>query len=204
VSSRRACSHVFFDIGGVLGTNGWDREQRTLARDQFRLEDEVEQRHQEVASEFEVGRLDLDGYLECTVFYRERPFTREQFADFMRAQSIPDHEAIALARQLAARTDLALMTMNNESEALNLHRIHLFELRDIFSAFLSSCWLGERKPTPRYFHRALALTQVEPSRSVFIDDRNQNLEPARRLGMDTIFFRDATQLQRELEQRSLL
>lgn len=197
-------SHVFFDIGGVLGTNGWDREQRTLARERFELEDEVEQRHQEVASEFEVGRLDLEGYLECTVFFRPRGFTRGQFADFMRAQSIPDAEAIALARQLAARTDLALMTLNNESEALNLHRIETFGLRGIFTAFLSSCWLGERKPTSRYFHRALALTQVAPARSLFIDDREQNLEPARRLGMGTILFRDATQLRRELEQRSLL
>lgn len=197
-------SHVFFDIGGVLGTNGWDREQRALARAQFGLEDEVEQRHQEVSSEFEVGYLNLEGYLECTVFYRPRPFTRSDFADFMRAQSIPDAEAIALARQLAAGTDLALMTLNNESEALNLHRIETFGLRDIFTAFLSSCWLGERKPTLRFFHRALALTQVVPARSLFIDDREQNLEPARRLGMDTILFRDAAQLKQELAQRSLL
>lgn len=197
-------SHVFFDIGGVLGTNGWDREQRALARERFELDDEVERRHQEVASEFEVGYLNLEGYLECTVFYQPRAFTRDEFADFMRAQSIPDGEAIALARRLAQRTDLALMTLNNESEALNLHRIESFGLRDIFSAFLSSCWLGERKPTLRFFHRALALTQVVPARSLFIDDREQNLEPARRLGMDTILFRDAAQLERELVQRSLL
>ena len=197
-------THVFFDIGGVLGSNGWDREQRALARKHFGLEDEVEDRHQEVSSEFEVGRLDLAGYLECTVFFRERPFSRDQFADFMRAQSVPYADAIALARKLASRSDLALMTMNNESEALNLHRIRQFGLRGIFSAFLSSCWLGERKPTQRYFHRVLALTQVEPARSVFIDDRSQNLEPAQRLGMDTILYHDAAQLERELNERTLL
>lgn len=197
-------THVFFDIGGVLGSNGWDREQRALARKHFGLEDEVEDRHQEVSSEFEVGRLDLAGYLECTVFFRERPFSRDQFADFMRAQSVPYADAIALARKLASRSDLALMTMNNESEALNLHRIRQFGLRGIFSAFLSSCWLDERKPTLRYFHRVLALTQVEPARSVFIDDRSQNLEPAQRLGMDTILYHDAAQLERELNERTLL
>ncbi len=196
-------SHVFFDIGGVLGSNGWDRQQRSLAREHFGLEDEVEDRHQEVSSEFEVGRLNLAGYLECTVFYHERQFSREQFTDFMLAQSVPDPAAIALARRLAARTDVALMTMNNESEELNLHRIRHFGLRSIFSAFLSSCWLGERKPTLRYFHRALALTQVEPARSLFIDDRSQNLEPARKLGMDTILFENDDQLKRELEQREL-
>ena len=30
--------HVFFDIGGVLATNGWDREQRKVAIAQFGLD----------------------------------------------------------------------------------------------------------------------------------------------------------------------
>ena len=30
--------HVFFDIGGVLATNGWDRTQRKAAVEQFGLD----------------------------------------------------------------------------------------------------------------------------------------------------------------------
>jgi len=29
--------HIFFDIGGVLGSNGWDREQRQSAVERFGL-----------------------------------------------------------------------------------------------------------------------------------------------------------------------
>ena len=43
--------HVFFDIGGVLATNGWDREQRKIAIEKFQL-DEAEDVQLDVARGF--------------------------------------------------------------------------------------------------------------------------------------------------------
>jgi putative hydrolase of the HAD superfamily len=96
------------------------------------------------------------------------------------------------------------MTMNNESELLNIHRIASFGLRPYFSAFLSSCWLGVRKPARRFFQRGLALAQADPARSLFIDDRPQNQTPAAALGMQTVHFRDAGELEGVLRQLKLL
>ena len=196
--------HVFFDIGGVLGTNGWDREQRAGARDAFGLEPEVEERHQEVSGELETGRMSLTEYLECTVFFQERAFTRDAFRDWMLAQSAPDDEVISLVRRMREHDRVELMTMNNESEDLNLHRIAHFGLRPLFDAFLSSCWLGVRKPALAFFDRALGIAQAEPAASLFIDDRPQNLSPARRRGLDTIHFTGAPALEAALRERGLL
>ena len=67
--------HIFFDIGGVLGSNGWDREQRAAAAQHFGLDvAEVEDRHGEAVAMLEQGRMPLDEYLRCTVFHRPRPF----------------------------------------------------------------------------------------------------------------------------------
>jgi 2-haloacid dehalogenase len=38
------------------------------------------------------------------------------------------------------------------------------------------------------------MTQAEPARCVFVDDREQNLAPARTLGMHTIHFTSAAAL----------
>lgn len=197
-------SHVFFDIGGVLGTNGWDREQRARGREQFGLDDEYEHRHHEVAGDWETGALEFEEYLDITLFYRPRPFTRQAFRDFMLDQSEPFAESIALARRVAQSRRVTMMTLNNESEALNLHRLERFGLRDIFTAFLSSCWLGVRKPSHLFFKRALAIAQAEPARALFIDDREQNLAPARAAGMATILYTDSVELGRELGERELL
>ncbi|HXI22116.1 MAG TPA: HAD family phosphatase [Gemmatimonadales bacterium] len=192
-------SHLFFDVGGVLGSNGWDREQRRRAVDRFGLEEaDLEDRHAEAAPVWEEGRMTLEEYLGVTVFYRPRRFQAAEFIEFMLAQSTPDPACIALARTLAASGRFLLMTINNESAELNLYRIRSFGLKDLFAAFFSSCWVGALKPSRRIYEVALAVSQAEPHRAVFIDDRERNLETARALGMRTILYHDAAGLRTAL------
>jgi putative hydrolase of the HAD superfamily len=193
--------HIFFDIGGVLGSNGWDREQRHCAVEHFGLNaDDFQWRHEEVVGEWEEGRITLEEYLDIAVFYTERDFSREEFAEFMCAQSLPDQATIEIARALSRDPRYTLMTLNNESEELNIYRIERFGISEIFEAFLSSCWLGARKPMRRFYHRALGIAHAQPESSLFIDDRQQNLVPASSLGMNTILFKSASQLRSDLER----
>ena len=192
-------SHLFFDVGGVLGTSGWGGDARGRAVARFRLEEaDFDRRHREVVGQWEEGRMTLDEYLDCTVFHAPRPFTREEFVTFMREQSRPLPDSVALARALAATGRYRLMTLNNESAELNAYRLERFGLAPIFAAFFSSCWLGVAKPSRRIFELALALAQAQPSRSVFIDDREQNLAPARALGMHALRFTTADALRQDL------
>ncbi len=192
-------THLFFDVGGVLGSSGWGAEARARAVERFDLDGaDFDRRHREVVGRWEEGRLTLDEYLDCTVFDVARPFTKEAFAAFMRDQSRPHPDSIALARALAATGRYRLMTLNNESAELNAHRLRLFGLGPIFAAFFSSCWLGVAKPSRRIFELALALSQAEPSGAVFVDDREQNLAPARALGIHALRFTTVDALRRDL------
>ena len=120
-------------------------------------------------------------------------FELKDFKAFMLAQSRAFPETIELARALARTGRYRLMTINNESAELNQHRLEQFGLRDMFTTFFSSCWVGVLKPARRIYEVALAMSQAIPENSVFIDDREQNLAPARELGMKTIRFTDASQ-----------
>lgn len=193
--------HIFFDIGGVLGSNGWDHEQRERAIQRFDLNPEdFEWRHKEVVSGFEEGRITLDEYLDIAVFHTARSFSREEFTEFMRSQSIPDEATIGIARRLSRQAGFTLMTMNNESEELNRYRIEKFGISQIFEAFLSSCWLGVRKPLRRFYHRGLGIADADASTSLFIDDRPQNLLSASTVGLNVIHFKSSTQLRSDLER----
>ncbi len=196
---------VLFDIGGVLGSNGWDREQRAVATARFGLDvEDFQYRHEETIGDLESGRITLDEYLDVTVFCAGRSFTREEFKQFMFAQSEPWPESIAVARDLAGTGRVRLATLNNESEELNEYRIERFGLRGVFPTFFTSCWLGARKPMHLVYARVLGMTQADPKRTVFIDDRMQNLTPAAAVGMRTIQFRDASQLRADLHTLGLL
>ncbi len=191
--------HVFFDIGGVLATNGWDREQRRIAIDKFDLDEaEFQLRHEEMVGPLEQGQIGLDEYLDIAVFYEPRSFSREEFRNFVFEQSKPYQDTIDIARAVAEGCTYWVMTMNNEGEDLNRYRIAAFGLDEVFDAFLSSCWIGLRKPARRFYDRALGISEARPSESVFIDDRMQNLEPAKQLGMNTIHYQSAPQLADDL------
>lgn len=192
-------THLFFDVGGVLGTNGWDRDQRAATAAHFGLPaGELEDLHSESVAMLEMGRMTLDEYLRTAVFTQPRPFSLAEFKACMLGQSAPFQDTIDLARAVARSGRYRMMTINNESAELNQHRIERFGLRDIFVAFFSSCWVGVLKPARRIYEVALAMAQADPASSVFIDDRERNLEPAAMLGMHTIRYTDAGRLRQEL------
>jgi len=188
---------LFWDIGGVLLSNAWDHNERDLAVEHFLLsKPEFEARHKELVAAFEEGRLSLDQYLERTVFYQPRTFSREEFKQFMFSLSHPKPQALDLARSLSGKHFMA--TINNESRELNQYRIQKFELAEIFSVFISSCYVGMRKPDERIYRMALELTQHSPEECVFIDDRQDNLTGAEKVGIRTVMMKDAQQLRRDL------
>jgi len=190
---------IFWDVGGVLLSNAWDHTQRIAALEHFRLdEEEFHSRHEMVVSSFERGKISLEEYLDRTVFYRDRPFTRDEFRDYMFSLSQPIPEVLAFARALANSGKYFMGTINNESRELNLHRIEEYGLREIFRLFVSSCFVGLRKPDSGIYRLAIETTQFNPEECCFIDDRALNLECAAKLGMHTIQMQGLEQLRSEL------
>ena len=79
-----AITCLFLDIGGVLLTDGWDHQARKRAATSFKLDyAEMESRHRLNFATYEEGKLTLEEYLSRTIFYGDRPFTRDQFREFM-------------------------------------------------------------------------------------------------------------------------
>ena len=184
---------LFWDVGGVLLTNAWDHEERNFAIEQFHLDkDEVESRHKLCVQPFEEGRMSLDEYLQQTVFSQPRTFSPEEFKQYMFSLSKPKPDVLEIARGLRDRYLMA--TINNESRELNQYRIATFQLTEYFQIFVSSCFVGLRKPDERIYRLALDLTQRKAEECCFIDDRQVNIEAAAKVGMRAILLRDARQL----------
>jgi putative hydrolase of the HAD superfamily len=192
---------LFWDVGGVLLSNAWDHEQRQRTLKEFNLDKvEFESRHEMLVSSFERGKITLQNYLERTVFYRPRSFTAEAFTQHIFSLSTPIPETLQLGKELSRSGKYLMSTINNESKELNLYRIQTFGLREIFSLFVSSCFVGLRKPEEGIYRLALEITQRPPEECCFIDDRPLNLDSASRLGMHVIQMKTAEQLRADLQK----
>ena len=196
---------LFWDVGGVLLSNAWDREQRQRTLEEFSLDEvEFESRHEMLVSSFERGEITLQNYLERTVFYRARPFTTEAFIHHMFSLSTPNPETLQLGKELSRSGKYQMSTINNESKELNLYRIQTFDLQEIFSLFVSSCFVGLRKPEEGIYRLALEITQRPPEECCFIDDRPLNLDSAARLGMQVVQMKTAEQLRADLQKLGVI
>ena len=70
-----AITTIFFDLGGVCLSNGWDHEQRQELARQFGFDYEAfDSRHGQVIDALERGQLTLAEYLQWTLFYEPRTF----------------------------------------------------------------------------------------------------------------------------------
>lgn len=197
---------ILFDVGGVLLTNGWDHRERANAVEHFQLDaEDLEARHLAIFAAWERDEVGLEEYLDEAVFYKPRPFSRDDFFEFVLSQSkLLDDGALSILGEIAASDKCMVGALNNEARATNEYRFAQFRLREYFQVAFSSCYLGLRKPEAAIYRRTLDILGRPPQRVLFIDDRQQNVEGAATAGMKGIRFEGADALRRELAQLEVL
>lgn len=200
-----AITTLFFDLGGVCLSNGWDHEQRQVVAKQFGFDyTAFDSRHRQVVDTLERGDLSLQEYLQWTLFYEPRAFSVGEVVSAIEQLSTPIPDSLTLVGALRDSRKYTLMTINNESRELNDYRIRQFELRSLFTAFFSSCYLKLLKPQPQHYRLALDIAQRSVDECLYIDDRPMNVEVARILGMHPILFTSAAQLEIDLRDAGVV
>lgn len=175
---------LFFDIGGILLTNGWGHESRKEAAELFGLDyAEMDGLHNFIFNVYEIGKITLDEYLDTVIFNKPRNFTSEDFKSFIYAQSKELPDMLQWLKDWKKDCGFRIISINNEGKELNNYRIHKFQLHQCFDAFISSCEVKMRKPDPGIFHLAMGIAQATPDQCVYFDDRLMFAKAAERLGI---------------------
>ena len=175
---------LFFDVGGILLSNGWGHESRKKAAQQFGLDyAEVDALHNFIFNVYEIGSITLDEYLDTVIFNYPRDFVRQDFKDFMYSESVELPDMLQWLKEWKKDCGFRIISINNEGKELNDYRVQKFKLHKTFDAFISSCEVKMRKPDPRIFRLALGIAQASPSQCVYFDDRIMFANAAQKLGI---------------------
>ncbi|KAH9858496.1 phosphatase yihX [Lenzites betulinus] len=102
----------------------------------------------------------------------------------------PNEELLALVRGLKARFDgrLRVFALSNISLPDYEFILQLPTDWSIFDKVFASAVLGERKPDLVAYEKVVEDTGIDPATAVFVDDRVENVEAARALGIHGIVF----------------
>jgi 2-haloacid dehalogenase len=194
-----AVDAVVFDLGGVL--IDWDPRllYRTLLP-----EEEVEAFLTEV--EFHAWNHEQDAgrsYAEGVEAHAARfPHRRELLAAYgdrfgeTLAGDIPGSVEVLADLRAGGRVRLLALT-NWPAESFH-HARDRFGFLAWFEGIVVSGEERVAKPDPRIFAILLERHRLEPARTVYIDDRQRNVDAAAAAGMTAVLFRDPPQLRADL------
>jgi epoxide hydrolase-like predicted phosphatase len=91
----------------------------------------------------------------------------------------------------------------NDSKESAQQRRKNYGFDDLFDEVIISSHYGYIKPDPEIYRIALKKLNIEPEQSVFIDDRKENIETSKRLGMHSILFRNVDQVIQNLKNMGI-
>ena len=192
---------LFFDIGGVLLTNGWGHESREEAAKIFDLDyAEVDDLHTFIFNVYETGSITLDEYLDTVIFNHPRDFAREDFKEFMFRQSVELPGTLKWLKEWKKNCGFRIIAINNEGKELNDYRVKKFKLHDCFDAFISSCEVKLRKPDPAIFNLAMGVALAQPGQCVYFDDRPMFANAAQKMGIRAFHHTDFESTRKILEE----
>ena len=196
---------VVFDLGGVL--IDWD--PRHLYRRLFDDEAAMEEFLATICTldwhvAHDLGQSTVESCAQLALEHPEHAAMIHAWADRgedMIGGAIEETVSILAALKAAGVRCYILSNMEPETFPLRLDR---FEFLHWFDGHVISGFEGLVKPDPELFHRLLRRFDLEPSRTVFIDDRAVNVAAANELGIRAVLFESPAQLRAHLEEIGLL
>jgi len=198
---------IIFDLGGVL-VDPVFRPFSTKVQELYGIPrqdvDSVLRRHW---PRFCMGEMNENEYWRLfsrDVRIEDAP---RKFRRMARSFMVLDRQVAGLVRHLRGRYTLAVLS-NVPREWMDYVR-RRYRFGQLFDIVLGSYDLKLAKPYSapqnrrnemKVYRVALDRIGAEPGECIFIDDHEENLAPARRLGMRTVLFRNAGQLEDELRR----
>lgn len=194
---------VVFDYGGVLTQPPYDgivnfEAQLDLPPDTLRAF--LREGHP-VYDEFLTGRLSGSDFMKAIgTHVQEEHELRLDLGALAAAMAFDvEPRMIELLHELHGQVKLGILT-NNVKEAAWRDRIPV-ELVDVI---VDSSDVGLRKPDPRIYEHLLAEMQMNADEIVYFDDLEDNLPPARELGIVALWFENPDACRRQLTEVGVL
>ena len=184
--------NIFFDFGAVLIPI--DEMKTRRAFEELGALPAVAQQDG-VFQQLERGEVKEDEFLKSisSVFFRKTILKR----DLAKAWNALCHEAIPaesirLVRQLSKKYDCYLLSNTNALHLAqikdNSGRFSYKKFMDSFKALYLSHEMGSRKPEEAFYQKVLKERGLNPEDCFFVDDREENIEAAKALGIKTWHF----------------
>lgn len=157
--------------------------------------------HLELSRSFDMGKVTPDEfYLQATQIFKATVDKTTFFSIYNDIFSI-NMPIVGLLKSLQSGYKLVLCS-NTDVERFGFVKKKFPEVL-FFDKYVVSYEVGFMKPHPRIYEAALEEAGTKPEESVFIDDREENIIAAEKLGFQTILLNPDTNLRDEFQKKGM-
>lgn len=196
---------VVFDLGGVL----LDWDPRYLYRDLFKDDEQMEYFLGSVCTSswnhtLDLGRSWNDARDELVARHPDYKDYIEMYWDrWLDMFSGPIHESVDLLMYLK-RKKVPLLALSNWNDVKFGVALEEFPFLRLFDGRIVSGEVNLAKPDAAIYQLLLDTYKLNPRETFFVDDRIENVEAARNLGIEAVQFTSPAQLEKDLAAHGLI
>lgn len=196
---------IIFDLGGVL----IDWNPRYVYRKIFKTEEEVDWFLENVTTS-EWNENQDAGYplhkatKELIAKHPEwEPEIKAYYGRWLEMLGEDIHETVEILHELKQNGKYRLYALTNWSAETFPHALERFEFFKVFDGIVVSGQEKMRKPSADFYQIILNRYQLDPGKTIFIDDSLRNVQGAEAVGITGIHFHNPSQLKDELRRKGI-
>lgn len=198
---ERDIENIIFDVGQVLVKYDWETFLKGFGFPQEKYERIADATFRgPVWNERDRGALEEEEYI------RQMIELAPEYADDIREVMRRTPETISAMDytqtwvKYLKNQGYHLYILSNYSNYMMEHNRPQMGFLKYMDGVIFSCQVGAIKPEPEIYRTLLERFHLKPGKCVFLDDRDENCEGARKLGIRAICFKNFKQAARELEK----
>lgn len=190
---------VFFDWGGVIADDPGDDFLTKLLKRVGASSEQIQEIFQLYMKRFMCGEISEAEYwseLRSNYGFNIHESISEEFKKW--SGLVANQQVLALVDEANEKGwQTAILSNVIEPTYRVLKEAGLY---DKFDVVIASCKEGLAKPDIKIYQLALERLNASPDESVFIDDKQSNLDPAQRMGFKVILAENPEQIIRDIRE----
>ncbi len=194
--------NIIFDFGNVILNLDFDASIKAFK--ELGLKDEVLSNHSVYPEpcfyDQEVGRITPEQFRKEILAILDNPeITEEQVnsAWLAMVKDIPETR-VKVLQKLGKKYNLYLFSNSNKIHIDHLHsefqERYGFEFSSLFIELFYSHEINDRKPDLSSFEKVIQLSGVKREETLFIDDLKENIDGAKKAGLQTFWLKDGMEM----------
>lgn len=181
--------NVIFDVFGVLMSSGFSSSADDLVRVLGRSKEEIEQVYVKWEEPFDLGEIGQEQFWTHVLSDLDVSCSWRALNQLVLSNYRPNERALALLRSSSQFQPTHILS-NTRRDWFDVLDAAYGITRHADRTFLS-CDIGLKKPDVRVYQHVVRALDCPPEHVIMIDDRQENIEAARSVGLNGIVFHTA-------------